>query len=270
MSEFEPSSFISTHLTEYINDCSFFGFNFVSKYPAELWPKFHANFYVTPLADVVHYSGQLNSVIVGCVCEVLSKSLFTISDLNLTWCKCHVTFPLEMNESVNTSGNIATNTGLFTYLNNAYSHNLNFAGSGINVSTSTYSNSSNINSLSDVLCPGALVMLNCPTIIQKPDITFHLTDKKQLIFIGRVPGFAMCERYGHHHSCSKYVDRSKNRLCHFHTIYYSLKLIGMKKIPMTHTELMVPRIYNAKKTNNSALMSSDISDISSTSNTSYE
>lgn len=97
------------------------------------------------------------------------------------------------------------------------------------------------------LNPGNLVILNCPKACQSSKFYLKVQDEKQLFIVGKVPGFAICERFGHYHSCSKFVDKTQNRLCHFHTVYYRLKALAMKRTPLTASELQAPKFHRISK-----------------------
>lgn len=80
------------------------------------------------------------------------------------------------------------------------------------------------------ITPGTLLLINCPEVILSPNISIKLTKESQLVPIGRVINFGICERYGSHLACTKYVDKSKNTLCGFHLTYYRLKYANMMRI----------------------------------------
>lgn len=71
---------------------------------------------------------------------------------------------------------------------------------------------------------GTLVLLNCPKIVPYQKTVKLVIEDNNVIIIGHVTGFAICDKYGSHLDCVKYIDKSKKRLCSFHESYYRLKL----------------------------------------------
>jgi hypothetical protein len=80
------------------------------------------------------------------------------------------------------------------------------------------------------IVPGTLLLINCPEIVQTPSFCMKLKSPKQIVKIGFVNSFGLCDRHGSHLACTKFIDRSKDTLCSFHKAYYRLKAANQLKI----------------------------------------
>ena len=78
--------------------------------------------------------------------------------------------------------------------------------------------------------PGTLLLINCPDMVQTPCYCMKLLNPKQVVKIGFVKTFGLCDRQGSHLACTKFIDRSKESLCSFHRAYYRLKAANQLKV----------------------------------------